>query len=115
MGGAMIIPSYTYRHDRPAVWNGDTLKAVQFKIMYEATLIPIVPNSVCAQIRDKYGKILHTYDVEIYPDGAVVLPDVLADWKAVDGFYDVEYRLDNDINRTFFTGTVTVLKDVSKC
>jgi hypothetical protein len=111
----MVIPKYTYEHNRNPVWNGDTLKAVQFKIMDKETFLPIVPNSVCAQIRDKYGKILHTYDVEIYPDGTVVLPDVLADWKQVDSFYDVEYNMDDNINRTFFTGTVTVLKDVSKC
>lgn len=109
------FPEYTYNHNRRPVWRGDTLKAVQFKVVQETTLIPVVPLSVCAQIRSKYDVLIHTYVAEIYPDGVVVLPDVVADWPSGEYRYDVEYRLDNDITRTYFTGTITVKGDVAKC
>lgn len=109
-----MIGIYTHTHDRQMVVQGDTLKAIQFKLTTEDGE-PIVPLAVCAQIRSKAGTLLHEYTAEIYQDGVVVLPDVIADWQAGVHRYEMRYTLPDGLIRTYFKGSITVVAGMAVC
>lgn len=112
------MPKYTYTHDRGSFWRGDSIPAMSLKLEREADDEIILPLSVCAQIRNKYGRLLHEYKPKI-DGGRVVLDEVSGAITA--GFpigvhtYDIEYRFKGGIAHTYVNGTIEILEDISRC
>lgn len=68
-------PQYTYIHDRPVIYRGDTLPPMAVKLEREDGK-KIIPVFACAQIRSPFGDVVYDYDVRL-EDGRVVLDSVL--------------------------------------
>lgn len=109
-------PQYTYIHDRPVIYRGDTLQSMSVKIAKDGE--SIVPDFICVQVRDLFGKIMYQYS-PVIDDGRVILEEIPA--SVTSGFkpgsyrYDIEYRLPDGYVRTFVTGSITIIEDTSRC
>lgn len=115
----MKKPKYTIRHDRPAIWRGDSLDPLAMSFKY-ANGDLIIPESVCAQIRDKFGGLVHKYDVSINDvTGKVILERL--DKETTSTFpvgvltYDVEYFMSDGSSKTYVTGELFIDSDASRC
>lgn len=108
---------YTYIHDRPVIYRGDTLPPMAVKLEHEDGR-KIIPVFVCAQIRSQFGDVVYDYDARL-EDGRVVLESIPGSDTA--GFpigrllYDIEYRLESGDTHTFIRGSIHILEDVSRC
>lgn len=111
----MDKPKYQMDFPRDVYMKGDTVDGFTCRFVDEITNDPIIPFSVCAQIKGKYGKLVHTYTYIIDPDGTVSFPDVVVTWEQGDYVFDVEYILAGGKKRTYVTGTLPIKGDVSNC
>ena len=106
---------YSYRHNRGSFYKGDTIDALEVRLTLEADGSPIVPTSVCAQVYTSEGRVVHEWDVEILPDGSLVLPAVDADWPALNYTYSIKYKLSDDRYRTYIIGSISIIDTGSRC
>lgn len=71
-----------------------------------------------SQIRTKYGVLLHEFNVNVTPEGAVVLyvsPEESSAWDWFDAFYDVEVvNSDETVTLRVAQGMVFNSKEVTK-
>lgn len=114
-----MIPKYTGVWDRGGMWRGDTLLGFSMRIADKVTDVPIVPVAICAHIVDQVGRKVVALDSSIGTDGTVTFDrvdgDITAAWRAGSYAFDVEYTRSDGVNRTYLTGSFTVLEDKSKC
>lgn len=112
--------NYTATYDRKPIYRGDTLDALRITITDTETGDKVIPVSLCVQIRSRYDKILANIGWSIDEDtGSITIdavpPEVTREFYPGVHRYDVEYTLPDGRVRTYLSGTVTVLKDVSVC
>lgn len=114
-----MIPKYTGVWDRGGMWRGDTLLGFSMRIADKVTDVPIVPVAICAHIVDQVGRKVVALDSSIGTDGTVTFDrvdgDITAAWRSGSYAFDVEYTRSDGVNRTYLTGSFTVLEDKSKC
>lgn len=115
---------YTARHDLPTIKRGDTIEQFSMTVAVNKGLDDeeiVIPDAICAQLRDKDDVMLHVFDYQVDPvTGEVVLGPVLGD---VTGrfpigklSYDVEYIFESSgRNKTYLEGQINIVKDVSRC
>lgn len=108
-------PKYTMIYPRAPHWRGDVVDGFELQISDEGSSQPVVPTSVCCQIRDEAGDVVYSYAPIIFPDGKVVFEAVTANWVAGLYAFDVEYTMGGGKKRTYVTGTLPIMGDVSKC
>ena len=113
----MTNPKYQMAFPMELTLRGDTVEGFTFRIHDQDTLDPIIPLSVCAQIKTAFGRLLHTYDVHINPvDGTLSFLDVNAiGWPAGVHEFDAEYIFATGERKTHLTGTLPIKEDVSSC
>lgn len=115
----MSRPRYTKEHDRESIWRGDSLDPLAITCRY-ANGDPIIPDTVCAQIRDKFGGLVHEYDVEINTTSGKVILERL-DKSITSTFptgiltYDVEYFMSDGSSKTYVCGEIFIDSDESRC
>lgn len=110
-------PSYTFIYDRPVIYRGDTLDQLTFKVA-EDDGTPIIPATVCAQVKDAKGDMVLQHDVTIDPVTGEVKLLQIEDTRAASvgkHYYDVEYTMADGTKRTYFAGSVEFLEDKSIC
>ncbi len=114
-----MIPKYTGEWNRGSMWRGDTLLGFSMRIADKDTGEPIIPVTVCAHIVDRIGRKVVALESSIGADGTVTFDrvdgQVTAAWRAGKYSFDVEYTRTDGVNRTYLTGSFTVLEDKSKC
>ena len=114
-----MIPKYTGEWDRGSMWRGDTLLGFSMRIVDKDTGVAVVPASVCAHIVDSFGRKVAALESSIGSDGTVTFAridgGVTSSWRAGSYAFDVEYTRSDGVNRTYLTGSFTVLEDKSKC
>ena len=112
------MPKYTYTHNRGSYWRGDTIPPMAIKLERECDGEIVMPLSVCAQIRNKHGRLLYEYTPRVEGD-RIVLDEILGcvthDFTVGVHFYDVEYRFEGGISHTYINGTIEILEDISRC
>lgn len=106
---------YTAIHNRTTYLRGDTVDGFTFRLTDKEREEPVVPLSLCIQIKSSLGRVVHEYEVIIQTDGWIIVPPVLADWEVGVYKYDVEYRLGDYSVRTYLEGTLPIVKDISEC
>ena len=113
----MTNPNYQMAFPMNLTLRGDTVEGFTFRIHDQDTLDPIIPIAVCAQIKTKFGRLLHTYTVDINPvDGTLSFLYVNAkDWPTGIHEFDVEYVFATGERKTYLTGTLPIKEDVSSC
>lgn len=113
------IPRYQAKVDRQVVVGGDTLSAISFHLKREADNSNIVPVSVCAVIQNKAGRTIFKYAPEIAADGTVTLPQISGQGTKEllnrASSYAVQYTLADGCQRTYFTGSITLLEGGPVC
>ena len=113
------MTQYTAIYNLPAIKRGDTLDPWSVKATVRETGEPLVPTSVCAQLRDERGRVVIPMGHSIAPDGTVTLlglsAQVTAGLKVGLYRYDVEYTLSGGRVRTYLQGTLEIQEDVSQC
>lgn len=123
-------------YDLPDLYRGDTLDPVYLKLKFknpplvpldpstppDATVDPdgtIHPAKVCCQLRDRAGRLLHTFNTQVHAEGTVelggVASDITALWEPGVYLYDVEFTLPKGRVRTYLKGQIKILGDVSSC
>ena len=113
------MTTYTATYNLPSIKRGDTLDPWSVKATVRETGEPLVPLSVCAQLRDGRGRVVIPLPHGIAPDGTVSLRGLYAATTA--GLkpgtyrYDVEYTLSGGRVRTYLQGTLDIQEDVSQC
>lgn len=112
----MEKPKYQVDFPRGIYLRGDTVDGFTCRFTEVESGNPIVPISVCCQIKTKFGKLLHTYTTTIDLDGTVTIPDVEAiNFPDGEHVFDVEYTLAGGKKRTYITGTLPIKGDISNC
>ena len=110
--------SYTVNWDMEDTKRGDTIKSFALTLS-EVGVGVITPSSVCCQFRDRNGNLAHTYEVLYEPTGRLVFPRVepetTREWVSGIYKYDVEFTLPDGKVRTYLSGTIRILEDVSRC
>lgn len=104
------MASYEEIRDLDNHWVGDTIRAIDF--VRDET-----PISICAQIRDKFGKLMHEWVAEIDAVArTVTLPQVQTrGWKVGTYDYSVKYHLAAGGKiRTFYSGSVKLVNRAPK-
>lgn len=118
-GKQIVTPKYTYIHNRPPIWRGDTYPAMAIKLTdRDNDDKPIIPEFVCAQIRNEYGALIYNWDVIIEGDRIILdeIPrEVTSKFRPGSYLYDIEYRLASGKTYTFFRGSIEIAGDVSRC
>lgn len=113
-------PTYTARYDRKSVWRGDTVKALSLRLSEEDGS-PLVPISVCAQLRrSRDDDLIYEFAYTIDPGtGWVVIQPVAgsitSQWPVGMHDYDVQFTLPGGVVRTLLAGNFSVFEDVSRC
>lgn len=115
----MKEPEYTIIHDRPAIWRGDSLESLSIILEYEDGG-KIIPERVCAQIRDSFGGLIYEYSPTIdLVSGEVILEmlnkEVVSKFRMGNYHYDVEYIMSDGLSRTYVKGEIPVFEDSSRC
>lgn len=112
-------PKYTARHNLPSVYRGDTLDGFTIRLENKELAQPIVPESVCMQLRDGKGRIAALMPTQIAVDGLVTVVGLSAEetarLKPQTYIYDIEFTLPDGRVRTYLTGMVEILADISVC
>ena len=113
------MTTYTATYNLPSIKRGDTLDPWSVKATVRETGAPLVPLSVCAQLRDERGRVVIPLPHGIAPDGTVTLlglpAQATAGLKAGLYRYDVEYTLTGGRVRTYLQGALDIQEDVSQC
>lgn len=114
-----MYTKYTAHWDMETIYRGDTISGLKFCLRKKDTGLPIVPVSVCCQVRDRRKKLVHEYQASISSDGNIMLPQVDKEiTKTFDGdmyFFDVEFTLQSGKVRTYLAGRQKVIQDTSEC
>lgn len=117
--GAEMNTKYTGVFNREPIYRGDTLDGFRVTATVDDTGDLVVPAAVCMQLRNETGRLVHSFDVDIEPAGSILVRavdgSVTAEWKAGVYRYDIEYTLPAGRVRTYISGSVTILGDVSQC
>lgn len=117
-------PEYTVRHDLPTIKRGDTIESFSMTVAVNKGTDDeelVIPDAICAQLRDKDDTMLHVFAFQIDPaTGEVtlgpVLGDVTAEFPIGKLSYDVEYIFESSgRNKTYLEGQINIAKDVSRC
>ena len=108
-------PSYTAIFPMGAYYQGDTISPFTVKIERDSDLAVVVPLSVCAQVKNQFGEVVHDYDAKIDPSGLISIPCVKADWRPGDYSLGVKYTLAGGFERTYVMGDLTIIKAPTKC
>lgn len=112
----MNTPEYTAIYNRKPIYSGDTLRGLTLKITDKETGDPVIPTSVCCQIRTRVGTLLHGYTPTISAEGVVNIPPfTTTDVAQGTYYYDVQYVLQSGEVRTYLAGKIEILADISRC
>lgn len=107
----MSSPNYTYHHDRPTIWAGDTLPEIFFHILDDEDNA-ILFTEVCAEIRNRHGEVVWKYKPIYEADGRVGLPAVPSNQtlRMTDYLYtyNVSYKLEDNSVVSYLMGNVIV-------
>lgn len=109
---------YTAKWDIPTIYKGDTLDPFTLTLKVKDTQQIIIPDSVCVKLKDVRSSTTHNLSSVIDPSGKVTIlgatAEVTSKWASGVYEYDVEYTINNRV-RTYLTGKLRVLEDISKC
>lgn len=113
-----MIPKYTGEWNRGDVYKGDTIKEFTITLLGRFDRKPVTPVSVCCQLKDRNGNILHTY-APVINGARVTFPRIdgedTRDFNIGVCVFDVEYTLPDGVVRTYLKGKQRILEDVSRC
>lgn len=112
-----MATEYTGTWNMKDVYRGDTIKAFAITITDVDNATPIIPMGVCCQMRDSRDNVLYQYN----PTTDVVTGRVSFEKVDTRGFstglvkFDIEYTLQDSTVRTYVSGKVRILEDISRC
>lgn len=106
--------------DIGSYFRGDTIPTFAVTIKDSVSGDPLIPTSVCVQIRSSSGRLIHSYTPSI--DGGTGRVDVgpvsatdTAKFKPDAYKYDLQYTDSGGNVTTYLKGGVVILEDVSRC
>lgn len=114
------MTEYTAHYNKKSVYRGDTIDGMNVTIRNTEDDSPIIPIAICAQLRNRMGKLAYQFEYEINPStGTVhilpVPPSITAHFSPGVYKYDIEYTLLSGRVRTYLSGEIEILGDVSRC
>lgn len=100
-------------------YRGDTIPSFSITIKDKESGVPIIPESVCTQIRNGAGSLVHEYSPEIdIETGKIVMGDIsstiTSTFKPARYIFDVQYTTSDEVVTTYLKGSLTILGDVSR-
>lgn len=114
-----MATTYTGIWNMKAIYRGDTINPLGVTIRDSDTQEVLVPKSVCLQFRDKNGRLVFSWLPIILPSGKVVFPLVPAEFTSKFPLgvlkFDIEFTRMDDKVRTYVSGDITILEDISRC
>lgn len=114
------MTKYTGNHKRLTSYKrGDTIPKFALRVVNQLSNEPIVPVSVCSQLRSEFDNLIHIFDVVIDADGTVTLGEIPTEFSklfdAGEYFYDVQYTLADGRVVTYLQGSLKIEGDISRC
>lgn len=112
--------TYTAIYDRKAVRRGDSVDGLKVTITNQETGEPVIPDKVCVQLRNSLDKEVYTFETEVNPvTGELFVGPIPAETTKTFSVgkykYDVQYSFISGRVRTYLSGTIHILEDVSRC
>lgn len=114
-----MATKYTGMWDMEDVYRGDTINSLAITIKDSVTQDVLIPRSVRLQFRDKNDNLVYTWPANISPTGRVVFDDIPKEntqtfpvgWLK----FDIEFTRSDGKVRTYVSGKLRVMGDVSRC
>lgn len=111
---------YTAIYNRKPIYRGDTLDPLRITITDDIAEAHLIPVALCVQIRNSSGKLVTQVGTSVDVETGQVLieavpPEVTRTFFPGVYRYDVEYTMPDGRVRTYVSGEITVLRDVSVC
>ena len=105
--------------ERPTIVQGDTMDGFKVTAKDQSTDQALVPSSVCIQMRDRFGKLIHTFDFTLSQDGGIIVHPVSAEetasWPVGQHKYAVRFRFQSGRVRTYLEATLSVEARTARC
>ena len=114
-----MTTAYTGIWNMKDVYRGDSINSSTISIKDTDTLEVLIPKSVCLQFRDKNDNLIYNWIPTILSSGKVVFPPIPK--EDTQQFpvgvlkFDIEFTRPDDKVRTYVSGKLRILEDVSRC
>lgn len=114
-----MATEYTGIWNMKDVYRGDTINPLAIRIEDTVTQDVLIPRSVCLQFRDKNDNLVYTWPANISPTGRVVFDSIPKEDTRTFPVgllkFDIEFTRSDEKVRTYVSGNLRVLGDVSRC
>lgn len=114
-----MATEYTGIWNMKDVYRGDTINPLAIRIEDPDTQDVLIPRSVCLQFRDRNDNLVYTWPANILPTGRVVFDSIPKEDTRTFPVgllkFDIEFTRSDDKVRTYVSGKLRVLEDVSRC
>ena len=114
-----MATTYTGIWNMKDIYRGDTINPLGITIRDSGTQEVVIPKSVCLQFRDKNGRLIYSWLPTITASGRVLFPLIETEFTSKFPLgtlrFDIEFTRMDDKVRTYVSGTLNVLEDISRC